>query len=78
MRVVFVLVVLALTLAPSPAPAQDPAPSVIAFSPSGTVKQVRQVTARFSVPMVPLGDPLKFTRLPVRSRSRMQREPRAG
>jgi hypothetical protein len=27
------------------------------FSPQGTVKQVRQVTARFSEPMVPLGDP---------------------
>ncbi|HKD19401.1 MAG TPA: MG2 domain-containing protein, partial [Thermoanaerobaculia bacterium] len=28
-----------------------------AFSPQGTVKGVRQVQARFSVPMVPLGDP---------------------
>lgn len=27
------------------------------FSPQGTVKEVRQVTARFSEPMVPLGDP---------------------
>ncbi len=27
------------------------------FSPRGTVKQIRQVTARFSQPMVPLGDP---------------------
>src|SRR5262245_12413821 len=27
------------------------------FSPLGTVKQVRQATARFSAPMVPLGDP---------------------
>jgi uncharacterized protein YfaS (alpha-2-macroglobulin family) len=33
------------------------APSVVSFSPQGTVKQVRQVTARFSEPMVPLGDP---------------------
>ena len=32
-------------------------PSVAFFSPQGTVKQVRQVTARFSQPMVPLGDP---------------------
>ena len=32
-------------------------PSVINFSPRGSVKQVRQVTARFSEPMVPLGDP---------------------
>jgi hypothetical protein len=35
----------------------QPAPSVQSFSPQGTVKQVRQVTARFSEPMVPLGDP---------------------
>jgi len=27
------------------------------FSPQGTVKGVRQVTARFSEPMVPFGDP---------------------
>jgi len=31
--------------------------SIIRFSPSGTVKDVRQVTARFSEAMVPLGDP---------------------
>ena len=31
------------------------------FSPQGTVKQVRQVTARFSEPMVPLGDPRDTT-----------------
>ncbi|MDO8431521.1 MAG: MG2 domain-containing protein [Candidatus Binatus sp.] len=31
--------------------------SVARFSPRGAVKQVRQVTARFSEPMVPLGDP---------------------
>jgi alpha-2-macroglobulin len=30
---------------------------VAQFSPQGTVKQVRQVTARFAVPMVALGDP---------------------
>jgi len=30
---------------------------VIQFTPQATVKQVRQVTARFSDPMVPLGDP---------------------
>ncbi len=33
------------------------APSIAFFSPQGTVKGVRQVTARFSQPMVPLGDP---------------------
>ncbi len=32
-------------------------PQVIQFTPQGTVKKVRQVTARFSEPMVPLGDP---------------------
>jgi hypothetical protein len=32
-------------------------PRVVQFSPLGTVKDVRQVTARFSEPMVPLGDP---------------------
>ncbi len=32
-------------------------PMVTKFSPRGTVKQIRQVTARFSQPMVPLGDP---------------------
>jgi alpha-2-macroglobulin len=36
-------------------------PSVTHFSPQGTVKQVRQVTARFSEPMVPLGDPRDTT-----------------
>jgi uncharacterized protein YfaS (alpha-2-macroglobulin family) len=32
-------------------------PQPIAFSPQGTVKNVRQVTARFAAPMVALGDP---------------------
>ncbi len=31
-------------------------PQVVQFTPLGTVKKVRQVTARFSKPMVPLGD----------------------
>jgi hypothetical protein len=31
--------------------------AVSLFSPQGTAKQVRQVTARFAVPMVALGDP---------------------
>jgi uncharacterized protein YfaS (alpha-2-macroglobulin family) len=39
----------------SAAPAAGP--RVIQFTPQGTVKKVRQVTARFSDPMVPLGDP---------------------
>ena len=37
------------------------APSVVRFTPTGTVKQVRQVTARFSEPMVALGDPRDTT-----------------
>lgn len=39
----------ALTLAQQP-------PQVVSFSPEGVVKNVRQVQARFSEPMVPLGD----------------------
>jgi uncharacterized protein YfaS (alpha-2-macroglobulin family) len=35
----------------------EPPARVEQFSPRGTVKQVRQVTARFSEPMVPAGDP---------------------
>jgi hypothetical protein len=37
--------------------AESPKAQVIGFSPQGSVKQVRQVYARFSEPMVPLGDP---------------------
>jgi len=45
-------------LAPAPSVlAADADGRVAAFSPQGTVKQVRQVAARFSEPMVPLGDP---------------------
>src|SRR5258705_510201 len=40
-----------------PGAAEPPAARVELFSPRGTAKQVRQVTARFSVPMVALGDP---------------------
>jgi alpha-2-macroglobulin len=39
------------------APAAASAAEVVRFSPQGTVKRVRQVSARFSDPMVPLGDP---------------------
>src|SRR5262249_34957758 len=46
----------------APAEAQTPAPpQVTRFSPEGVVKGVRQVTARFSAPMVPLGDPRPAT-----------------
>src|SRR5438093_1373956 len=42
----------------SPSVAQESAgPHVVQFSPEGTIKKVRQATARFSEPMVPLGDP---------------------
>jgi hypothetical protein len=40
-----------------PAAARGSAPRVELFSPEGTAKQVRQAVARFSVPMVALGDP---------------------
>jgi uncharacterized protein YfaS (alpha-2-macroglobulin family) len=38
-------------------PAGPAIPTVLSFSPQGSVKPVRQVTARFSTPMVLLGDP---------------------
>src|SRR5687768_18429014 len=41
----------------SQAASVQPAPRVDLFSPRGEAKQVRQVTARFSVPLVALGDP---------------------
>src|SRR6266571_1127467 len=45
-------------LGPSASTAQESAgPHVVHFSPEGTIKKIRQVTARFSEPMVPLGDP---------------------
>ena len=47
---------------PAPATAQAPSPPhVVGFNPQGVVKNVRQVTARFSAPMVPLGDPRPAT-----------------
>ena len=42
---------------PAVGSAASPEAQVTQFAPQGTVKQVRQVTARFSEPMVPLGDP---------------------
>ena len=38
--------------------AEPPDPHVLQFTPQGTVKKVRQVTARFSEPMVPLVTPI--------------------
>jgi uncharacterized protein YfaS (alpha-2-macroglobulin family) len=43
--------------APETATPSAPAPRVELFSPRGDTKQVRQATARFSAPMVALGDP---------------------
>jgi alpha-2-macroglobulin len=42
---------------PLAAAGEPAAPHVVQFSPQGAVKGVRQVTARFSDAMVPLGDP---------------------
>ena len=39
------------------ASAADPTPVVESFSPQDTIKNVRQVTARFSMAMVTFGDP---------------------
>lgn len=36
---------------------EQPSPTVESFTPQGTVRQIRQLTARFSAPMVALGDP---------------------
>src|SRR5438046_9122026 len=45
-------------LGPSASTAQEAAgPHVVHFSPEGTVKKIREVTARFSEPLVLLGDP---------------------
>jgi alpha-2-macroglobulin len=51
----------ALSFFSAAASAGGKSPSVARFSPQGTVKQVRQVTARFSEPMVALGDPRDTT-----------------
>ena len=52
------LLMLAALAAPLSARAADaPAPGVELFSPQGTVKQVRQVTARFTEQMAPFADP---------------------
>ena len=36
---------------------QPPLPHISHFTPQGTIKKVRQVSVRFSAPMVPFGDP---------------------
>jgi uncharacterized protein YfaS (alpha-2-macroglobulin family) len=58
LAVVLVVALTALVGGPvaSPVDAQ-PSPRIVDFSPQGTVKQVRQVRARFSDPMASLGDP---------------------
>ncbi len=52
-----VLLALALVAAGGGRPGASEAVTVELFSPQGTARVVRQVTARFSAPMVPLGDP---------------------
>lgn len=49
--------VLVSLLLATPALAADKSVEVAEFFPRGTVKEVRQVTARFSATMVPIGDP---------------------
>src|SRR5712691_7049047 len=61
-RVAALVLVAAVLLLLAPAGGQTPAPpQVTRFSPQGVIKGVRQVTARFSSPMVPLGDPRPAT-----------------
>jgi hypothetical protein len=55
MRLLALLILLALPLLAQPT--STSAPRVEVFSPQGTVKGVRQVAVRFSVPMVTFGDP---------------------
>ena len=51
------LLLLLLIFAPPHASSEEaPDVHVLQFTPQGTVKAVRQVSARFSEPMVPLGD----------------------
>ena len=58
-RAVFAFIPLLLSTSLLGAAAEVADPHIIQFTPQGTVKQVRQVSARFSEPMVPLGDPRK-------------------
>jgi hypothetical protein len=55
MRVWVVRVLWALVLLGGTAGAAEP--EAVSFIPQGTVKGVRQASARFAAPMVPLGDP---------------------
>ena len=60
MRRLLLLVALVLVSATGLAASADSAgeaPRVEQFTPSGTAKQMRQVLARFSTPMVAFGDP---------------------
>ena len=52
---------IAVSISTEPIAAAAGSPSVVRFSPQGTVKGIRQVTARFSDPMVALGDPRDTT-----------------
>lgn len=44
-------------LAPAALPADSSSVQILQFTPQGAVKGVRQITARFSEPMAPFGDP---------------------
>ena len=70
LRVVRVLAAAALCVA-----ANAQAQSVEFFSPRGEVKGVRQVTARFTKPMVPFGDPRELDPFTIDC---AEREPAAG
>jgi uncharacterized protein YfaS (alpha-2-macroglobulin family) len=56
MMIIQLLLVFLLSYAMASA-SESTAPSLSHFTPQGTVKKVRQVTTRFSQPMVPFGDP---------------------
>jgi uncharacterized protein YfaS (alpha-2-macroglobulin family) len=58
-RLIHGLILLVLLFA-SPAVNAEEGPSVEMFSPQGMVKGVRQVSARFTEPMIPFGDPRGF------------------
>src|SRR5512144_2853817 len=56
-RTFALLLALSLALGGLAATAADPPPAPVQFAPVGSVKGVRQATARFAAQMVALGDP---------------------
>jgi uncharacterized protein YfaS (alpha-2-macroglobulin family) len=57
LRIAFILLLVSTAFHAPALPASGPAAVITQFSPEGTTKNVRQVTAKFSRPMVPLGSP---------------------